>query len=91
VLSARTRMAKALRLAAQSLFRSQSWLGQSFRRMRAKLDAPKAITATTHKLARILFHLIATRQPCDETAFAQQEIQNKQRMHHRARQQARKY
>jgi len=96
VLSARTRkvknrLAKALRLAAQSLFRSQSWLGQYFRRMRAKLGAPKAITAAAHKLARILFHLIATRQPYDETAFAQQEIQNNQRMQHRLRQQAKKY
>jgi transposase len=95
VLSARTRkvknrLAKALRLGAQSLFRSQSWLGQFFRRMRAKLGAPKAITAAAHKLARILFHLIATRQPYDESVFKQQEIQNNLRMHHRLQQQARK-
>jgi hypothetical protein len=31
--------------------------------MRAKLGAPKAITATAHKLARILYHLLTTRQP----------------------------
>jgi transposase len=96
VLSARTRkvknrLAKALRLAAQSLFRSQSWLGQFYRRMRAKLGTPKAITAAAHKLARILFHLLATRQPYDESVFAQQEIQNKQRMQHRLQQQAKKY
>jgi transposase len=96
VLSARTRkvknrLAKALRLAAQSLFRSQSWLGQFFRRMRAKLGAPKAITAAAHKLARILFHLLTTRQPYDESVFAQQEIQNNQRIHHRLQQQAKKY
>jgi transposase len=96
VLSSRTRpvnnrLAKALRLAAQSLFRSQSWLGQYYRRMRAKLGAPKAITAAAHKLARILFHLIATRQAYDETVFAQQEIQNNQRMQQKLRQQARKY
>ena len=30
--------------------------------MRAKLGAPKAITAAAHKLARIIFHLISTRQ-----------------------------
>jgi transposase len=95
-LSSRTRkvnnrLAKALRLGAQSLFRSQSWLGQYFRRMRAKLGAPKAITAAAHKLARILFHLLTTKQPYDESVFAQREIQNNQRIHHRLRQQAKKY
>lgn len=77
VLSSRTRqvdhrLARALRIAAQALFRSQSWLGQYFRRMRAKLGAPKAITATAHKLARILFHMLTTGQAYDETVFAQQ-------------------
>jgi transposase len=96
VLSARTRkvksrLAKALRMAAQSLFRSQSLLGQYFRRMRAKLGAPKAITAAAHKLARILFHLISTRQPYDESVFAQQEIQNNRRMQQKLKKQAAKY
>jgi len=96
VLGSRTRkvnhrLARALRLAAQSLFRSQTWLGQYFRRMRAKLGAPKAITAAAHKLARILFHLLTTRQPYDESVFAQREVQNNQRMQHRLRQQAQKY
>jgi transposase len=95
-LSSRTRpvnnrLAKALRLAAQSLFRSQSWLGQYYRRMRAKLGAPKAITAAAHKLARIVYHLLATRQPYDESVFAHQEIQNNQRMQQKLKQQARKY
>ena len=96
VLSSRTRgvnnrLARALRLAAQSLFRSQSWLGQYYRRMRAKLGAPKAITAAAHKLARILFHLITTSQPYDESVFAQQEIQNNQRMQRKLQQQAKSY
>lgn len=96
LLSSRTRgvknrMAKALRLAAQALHRSQSWLGQYYRRMRAKLGAPKAITAAAHKLARILYHLLTTRQAYDESVFAQQEIQNNQRMQQKLRQQARKY
>jgi transposase len=96
VLSSRTRrvnnrLAKALRLAAQSLFRSQSWLGHYYRRMRARLGAPKAITAAAHKLARILFHLLTTRQAYDESVFAQQEIQNNQRMHRKLQQQAKSY
>jgi len=96
VLSARTRkvknrLARALRLGAQSLFRSQSWLGQFYRRMRAKLGAPKAITAAAHKLARILFHLLTTNQPYDESVFAQQQIQNNQRIHRKLQQQAKSY
>ena len=94
VLSSRTRsvnhrLAHALRMAAQSLFRSQSWLGQYFRRMRAKLGAPKSITAAAHKLARILFHILTTGQAYDETVFAQQEAQNHQRMQQKLRKQAR--
>lgn len=84
------RAATALRLAAQTLARSSSWLGQAYRRMRAKLGAPKAITAMAHKLARIVYHLLTTRQPYDETVFAQQEIESKQRTENRLRQQARK-
>jgi len=58
--SVNNRTAKALRMAAQALHRSQSWLGQYYRRMRARLGAPKAITAAAHKLARIVFHLLTT-------------------------------
>jgi hypothetical protein len=44
-------------MAAQTLVRSHSALGAFYRRMQAKLGAPKAITATAHKLARIFYHL----------------------------------
>jgi transposase len=50
ILSVRTRPVNngaslALRMAAQSHYRDQSYLGQFFRRMRAKLGAAQAITA----------------------------------------------
>jgi hypothetical protein len=88
--SVHNRAATALRLAAQTLSRSHSWLGQSYRRMRAKLGAPKAITATAHKLARIIYHLLTTGKAYDESVFSQQEAQNKQRNESRLRHQARK-
>lgn len=84
------RAATALRLAAQTLARSSSWLGQSYRRMRAKLGAPKAITAMAHKLARIVYHLLTTHHAYDETVFAQQEIENRHRTETRLRKQAQK-
>lgn len=73
------RLATALRMAAQSLHRSQSYLGQYFRRTRARLGALPATTAAAHKLARILYHLITTRQPYDESGFARIEERARQR------------
>lgn len=53
-----SRVAWALRLAAQSLHRSQTALGGFFRRLKARLGAPKAITATAYKLARLVYRLL---------------------------------
>ena len=52
------RAAHALRLAGWSLIRSKSYLGAYLRRQRGRLGTPKAVTATAHKLARIIYHLI---------------------------------
>jgi hypothetical protein len=49
------RAAQALRLAAQSLHHSQGALGGFLRRMQARLGAQAAVTATAHKLARIVY------------------------------------
>jgi hypothetical protein len=69
----KNRAAQALRLAAQTLFHSKTPLGDFYRRMRAKLGGPKAVTATAHKLARLIYHLVTTGQPYDETVFAKQQ------------------
>ena len=53
-----SRAAAALRLAASSLYHSRSALGAFHRRLKARLGAPKAITATTHRLARLISHLM---------------------------------
>jgi transposase len=63
VLSSKTkpsdnRAAQALRMAASSLYRSATAIGAFFRRLRARLGAPKAITAAAHKLARILYRML---------------------------------
>jgi len=56
--------------------------------MRARLGAPKAITATAHKLARIIFHLVKNKKAFDETVFAQQEETHKIRLRKRVINQA---
>ena len=46
-------------LAAHGLYRSDSdALGAFLRRKRAHLGAPKAITATAHKLARLIYSML---------------------------------
>jgi transposase len=57
--------------------------------MRAKLGAPKALTAAAHKLARIIYHMVTTRQAYGETICVQDEVQNRQRLEARLRKQAR--
>jgi len=52
------RAAAAFRLCAYGLFNSKSALGAYFRRQRARLGSPKAITATAHKLARVFYSMI---------------------------------
>src|SRR5713101_398604 len=56
---------------------------------RAKLGAPKAITATAHKLARIIYHMVTTRQAYDETICVQNEVRNRECLEARLRKQAR--
>ena len=63
VLSSKTRRVvnratDALRMAASTLERSQSALGGFHRRMKARLGAAEGVTATAHKLARIVYRLI---------------------------------
>lgn len=63
VLSSKTkfttnRAALALRIAAASLHRSQSALGAYYRRMAARIGKPQAVTATAHKLARIVYSML---------------------------------
>lgn len=77
------RVAQALRLSANSLWNSKSYLGDYFRRMRSRLGAPKAITATAHKLARIVYHLINNKKAFNASVFAEQEQKHQQRLKQR--------
>jgi len=53
-----SRAAAALRMSASSLLRSDCALGAYARRMRARLGAPKAVTATARKLAIIIYNML---------------------------------
>jgi transposase len=54
----RNRLSTAFRMSANALYRSKSGLGHYLRRMKAKHGSPKAITATAHKLSRIVYVML---------------------------------
>jgi transposase len=57
------RAAQALRLAAQTLGHTPTAMGSYYRRLRARKGPAHAITATAHKLARMLYHILKHRTP----------------------------
>lgn len=67
------RVARALKLAAQGLHHSQCALGAYYRRMAARLGKGKAITATAHKLARLIYTLLTRGDDYVEESQAQYE------------------
>ena len=69
----KSRVAEALRLAAQSLWQAKNYFGELYRRWKARLGSPKAITAMAHKLARVLWHLLKYKQPFNPEVFAKEE------------------
>lgn len=69
--------AQALRMAAASLYRSSCYIGAFFRRMRARLDAPKAITATAHKLAKTLYRMLMNGEDYREENYYEQQYQDR--------------
>lgn len=74
------RAARALRLAATALRSSQSALGAYYRRVCARMDRAKAITATAHKLARIIYALLTRGQAFVDQGEAYYEERYRQRV-----------
>jgi transposase len=85
VLSSRTKLcankaAAALRIAAQTLYRSHSALGAFLRRMKTRLGPQAAITATAHKLARIIYSLLRDGGRYQDSGEAAYEERFRERM-----------
>jgi transposase len=75
----KNRVNLAFRMAALCLANNKSFLGEFYRLQRARFGGLKAIKNTAHKLARIFYHLVTTRQPYDETVFAKIEAESQKR------------
>jgi transposase len=82
------RAAGVFRMAARSVARSKSALGAFYRRMKARLGAPKAITATAHKIAVIFYHLVRERTLYREIGEAEYTQHQEQWMLKRLQKQA---
>ena len=61
------RIANILRLAANALSRAKGRMGDYVRRFKGRLGKAEGIVAGAHKLARIIWTLITTGQPYDES------------------------
>lgn len=74
------RAAQALRMAAANLRTSQSALGAYYRRLCARMDKPRAITACAHKLARLIYTLLTKGEEYVDQGQAQYEERYRQRV-----------
>jgi len=68
-------IAQCFRLQDQrrKLHRAKDYLGEFFRRITRKLGRPQAITATAHKLALIVYHLLSTREAYNESVSSRRD------------------
>ena len=73
------RVARALKLASQGLHHSQCALGAYYRRIAARLGKGKAITATAHKLARLIYAMLTQGSEYVEQSQAQYEAKFQER------------
>jgi transposase len=73
------RAATALRVAAQSLWHSQTALGAFYRRLRARHGPAKATTATAYKLARIIYYMLRDQKPYVDPGVTAFEDMHRQR------------
>jgi transposase len=74
-----SRTATALRLAAQAVGRADCASGAFYRRIKARHGPPVAVTATAHKLARTIYHLLKYRVDFHDPGAAAYDQQQRDR------------
>jgi transposase len=74
------RVSTALRVAAASLHHSESALGAFYRRIQARSGSPAAITATAHKLARIIYAMLKNNTPYQDEGVQSYELRYRERV-----------
>jgi hypothetical protein len=66
----KNRAAIAPRLGAHCLYHAKNYLGEFYRKMKWRLGAPQAVPATAHNLARIVYHMLTTKELYCASVFA---------------------
>jgi transposase len=86
--SVHNRAGDLFRLAAYSLHHDQSPLGDYLRRMKSKMDAPAAITATAHKIAIIFYTMVKKQVEYNASLWAQRDAEREKRFEAKLKRQA---
>jgi transposase len=87
---ANNRAGQIFRMAAQSLHRSPTPLGDYLRRLKAKLGPAGAITATARKIATLFYTLVSRQTEFDESLWPKTDAQRQQRLERKLASQARR-
>jgi transposase len=84
------RAGQALKQAASNARTSESFIGASHRARLARMDTCKAVKATAHQLARLIYAMLTQGQPYVEKGIAAHERQRQERQLHALKRKARK-
>ena len=84
----RNRAGTLFRMAAYSLHRDQSPIGDYLRRMKAKLGPAAATTATAHKIAIIFYTMVSKQVEYDPSLWAERDVIREKRLEARLNKQA---
>jgi transposase len=84
----KNRAGTLFRLAAHSLHRDQTPMGDYLRRMKAKLGPAPATTATAHKIAVIFYTMVSKQVEFDASLWAKRDDKREQRLEARLQKQA---
>jgi transposase len=82
------RAGELFRLAAYSLHHDQTPLGDYLRRMKSKMDAPAAVTATAHRIAIIFYTMVKKQVEYDASIWAQRDAEREIRLEAKLKRQA---
>ena len=85
----KNRVAQALRMAAQAVGRTQTALGQFYRRIKSRIGGRGAITATAHKLARLVYRMLRYGTEYVARSLSEYEAQVREKLERSVRRKAR--
>src|SRR5262249_3134154 len=78
----------ALRMAAQAVGRTQSPLGLFYRRIKGRIGGQGAVTATAHKLARLVYRMLKFGAEYVRQSMAEDELRGRSQLERSLRRRA---